>query len=530
MGVPYYFYNLYKKYNKNYSLVINDLTQTLNSIDIDYLFLDYNSLIHPCARNVMDRFESNEIEAEQEQTIESHIIRECIIYTQSILTKIKPKTLYIMIDGVAPRGKVNQQRERRYKSYYMRETNKSMLWDTNKITPGTQFMSDLSSALLDNFTDECIFISDAGEHGEGEHKMMKVIDSLPTNKNICIYGLDADLIMLSMLSTKADNIILLRHNADGPYTFLRVSMLRIAVYAEIMQLLQENQNINKDFVIADYVFLCFLVGNDFLPSLPNLNLKHNAMEVIVKSYCKSISSRKCYLTTKSGINLDILGDIISDIAQLEQYYFNKIFYKNQKNNILKLQESIETKHENVSILYEDCIKYNKPGFKKRHYMFYGIQENCKSNLFLNYIEGLHWVWGYYNLHSHDNWTWFYKFHSAPFASDLTQFMKTSMTEIKEYLLNNSNFIKSIPLSPIQQLMIVLPECSLINVLRETNFELSKKLERLLKTQSSITIDNMYPKTITLDMMNKDQLWQSKVLFQSSDFDFVKLINAFLLNA
>jgi len=514
MGVPFYFYNLYKKYNKNYSLVIDE--QSLRSIDIDYLFLDYNSLIHPCARNVMDREQSTQ------DDIETLIIQECIMYTQSILNKIQPKELHIMIDGVAPRGKVNQQRERRYKSHFMRE--ESVVWDTNKITPGTQFMSKLSRALKDQFKlgSSRVFISDAGEHGEGEHKMMKVIHELPKSSTICIYGLDADLIMLSMLSSRADNIILLRHN-DEEYTFLRVCMLRVAVYSEIVQLLQEQGTdfqIQKDNAIADYVFLCFLVGNDFLPSLPNLNLKHNAMEVLVKSYCKSIVARKSSLTTKGEMNLDVFGDIISDISNLEQHYFSKIFYR--KTNYKKRDD---TAPENVCVLWEDCIKYDTPNFKKRHYMFYGI-ENEKQQLFLNYIEGLCWVWGYYNLHSHDNWTWFYKFHSAPFASDLAHFIKTSKAETKRYLTNNANLTKSDPLTPLQQLMIVLPEQSLLEVLQETYPALSAKLARLLRSHSSV-LNGMYPNMITLDMMNKDQLWQSKVMFATSNVDFVKVINTIL---
>ena len=43
-------------------------------------------------------------------------------------------------------------------------------------------------------------LSDSNEPGEGEHKIMKIIDGMPMNSINVVYGLDADLIMLSMIS------------------------------------------------------------------------------------------------------------------------------------------------------------------------------------------------------------------------------------------------------------------------------------------------------------------------------------------
>ena len=81
-----------------------------------------------------------------------------------------------MIDGVAPRAKMNQQRERRYKSHFFKEleTGKSVLWDSNKITPGTEFMNDLPYKLRD-LLPEYIHVSGPDEPGEGEHKIFEYI-------------------------------------------------------------------------------------------------------------------------------------------------------------------------------------------------------------------------------------------------------------------------------------------------------------------------------------------------------------------
>ena len=51
MGIPWYFYTVYKKYNTENDLTVDETT--ISKSDIDYLFLDYNSMIHPCAQQVL---------------------------------------------------------------------------------------------------------------------------------------------------------------------------------------------------------------------------------------------------------------------------------------------------------------------------------------------------------------------------------------------------------------------------------------------------------------------------------------------
>ena len=72
-----------------------------------------------------------------------------------IVHTIKPKkVLFLAVDGVAPRAKMNQQRARRFKtakdSQMLRDklTNEGKeapsLFDSNAISPGTKFMAELS--------------------------------------------------------------------------------------------------------------------------------------------------------------------------------------------------------------------------------------------------------------------------------------------------------------------------------------------------------------------------------------------------
>ena len=52
MGIPWYFYTVYKKYNTENDLSITQ--EVIQNSNQEYLFLDYNSMIHPCAHQALD--------------------------------------------------------------------------------------------------------------------------------------------------------------------------------------------------------------------------------------------------------------------------------------------------------------------------------------------------------------------------------------------------------------------------------------------------------------------------------------------
>jgi 5'-3' exoribonuclease 1 len=76
------------------------------------------------------------------------------------ISKIKPKTLFFLaVDGVAPRAKMNRQRSRRFRTAKeaseVRERAEQKgeklpdekAFDSNCITPGTDFMAKLSDQM-----------------------------------------------------------------------------------------------------------------------------------------------------------------------------------------------------------------------------------------------------------------------------------------------------------------------------------------------------------------------------------------------
>lgn len=536
MGIPYYFYTIYKKYsnsNNDKSLMIYE--NDFKNLDIKYLFLDYNSMIHPCAQEVIKlKMDDNLSEIE----LENLIISKCIIYTDYILKTVNAKWVYIMIDGVAPRAKINQQRERRYKSEIMKNLNECKnIWNSNKITPGTEFMAKLSKKLFEEFVskNDNVIVSDSNEPGEGEHKMMKLISKLQLNTSdkIFIYGLDADLIMLSLLNTWSKNIILLRDNTFNEklsdsqkiFTYLDINKLRGCVRNEIEFQLKSHVNdinINLDYsnVISDYIFLCILLGNDFLEHVPSLIIKENGLNIILKCYCKCFVKHKKYLTNKiknensddnftDSIDIVFLKDLFGELSKSEEYFFKNVWsiYK-KKDKIYKDVIPLES-NDNIIIYSHDYIKYNITGYKQRYYNYYDItnvNESCE-----NYINGLYWVWGYYNSHNHDNWSWYYKFHSSPFISDLYKYLETTW-KTTQIIIKLTK-----PLQPIQQLIMVLPKKSLLEITKEIDIDKYSRFKRLLEQ------NKFFPDKYTLDMIHKEYMWQSKIFLETIDLNFVNYL-------
>jgi 5'-3' exonuclease len=530
MGIPYYFYTLYKRY-ANAKLMI-DICEIKA---VDHLFFDYNSMIHPCAQKVLGNLTDSDLVSTD--IIEERIIQECIGYTRYVLSVLKPNNVYIMIDGVAPRAKMNQQRERRYKSTFFKEIYQktSTFWDTNKITPGTKFMKKIQLALdilaveyRDLHLVDRFIISDSDECGEGEHKMMKAISKFCETGSIVIYALDADLIMLGMMSKRSDSIVLLRDNkfnekleeAQRTFTYLDISVLKKCICQEVCNGLETSLKFDTNRIVQDYIFICFLLGNDFLEHLPSLTIKENGVGVLTKIYIRMLAQNNAqYLindvndsTLENRINLRFLRDLLHSLSRTEDYFFKNVY----KNSCVYKDISILECYTNLTFYKEDCIMFYMPGYKTRYYSYYGVSD--ANRVCKDYLSGLYWILGYYNNHEHNNWDWYYAHHATPFVSDLFTYIDTLIKNKDEtpVIIPTSNC------SPIEQLFMVLPRMSLIGILKEGDKEFYEKVERVFRTASSKELDLYYPRKINVDMIHKEYLWQSKIFFTHFNKQFLSI--------
>jgi 5'-3' exonuclease len=134
------------------------------------------------------------------------------------------------------------------------------LFDKNQISPGTPFMAELEDTLRFCFP-ECI-LSGTDERGEGEHKIFTWLRTLPEEerRNILIYGMDADLVLISVAQSHLGPIKLVRENRDSGYSTFDVSALRRVLPLE------------PDLWVQMCV-MCF--GNDFMPTIAMFSLRED---------------------------------------------------------------------------------------------------------------------------------------------------------------------------------------------------------------------------------------------------------------
>ncbi|KAH8740638.1 Kar1/Rat1 like exonuclease [Cryptosporidium ryanae] len=365
--------------------------------EFDCLYLDMNGIIHPCCNPGTGNKPRSEAEM---------FTRVCD-YIDRLYSMVRPRRLvYLAIDGVAPRAKMNQQRSRRYKTALDIEYNKRAYdiaqeefknlgykcpeyiekWDSNVITPGTPFMERLTMCLHsyirhkyendESWKSLTVIFSDSNVPGEGEHKILEFIRSQRTSKDYdpntkhVLYGADADLIMLG-LSTHEVNFYIIREairdfKVDSPSNIsiiynkwveemksigldinkyqigpnlgkklrlhswwsdieiVDLSLLREYLFFDFKEIKERisfggRQKLVYDFerCVDDFVFLCFFVGNDFLPNLPVFSIFKGTLDQLIGIYIKVVPYIGDYLTYEGNINYSSIVTFFNYLKDLE---------------------------------------------------------------------------------------------------------------------------------------------------------------------------------------------------------------------
>lgn len=485
MGIPSFFSyivknhpNIIKRYHKS-------------SLNVDNLYLDCNSIIY-------DAYAKMKID-ELTESIVSSIIKAVILKIEYYIETIEPKKqVIIAFDGVAPVAKLEQQRSRRYKSWYQNVFTKDLFkndkpdpWNTTAITPGTKFMAELNASVSAHFASNTgpssmkgvnIVVSGSNRVGEGEHKLFDYIRKNPEKHKdevSVIYGLDADLIMLSINHLPVSpNTYLFRETPhfississelepDADY-FLDIPQLTEAIVKfmnndkelTVEQKLSASQR-NK---VYDYIFLGFFLGNDFMPHFPSVNIRTGGVDKIMNAYRATIKPDE-NLTDGKIIHWNNVRKVIQFLANLEEEYFiTEHRSRNSKERHLMPETTPEEKFkkfESTPVFERDMEKYInpvKPFWQSRYYRgLFNIKSDTngdqKKDIAINYLQGLEWTMKYYTTGCAD-WRWRYKYNYPPLMSDL----------IKYVPVFNCEFVKDKPVDPVTeivQLCYVLPRSAL----------------------------------------------------------------------
>jgi len=475
MGIPSYFSYIIK----NYSNIIRSCKQIVDEqICFQYLYMDCNSIIYDEFRQIEEDIAKNIIEVEN---IEKILISKVISKIGSYIYYIKPtKLVFIAFDGVAPLAKMEQQRSRRCKGHitekiqkYVSNKNTTAKWSTSNITPGTNFMNSLSQKLKKSFEHlenhygvESIIVSGSDNAGEGEHKMFQHIRDHKKTKsdNVAVFGLDSDLIMLSLFHCKFfDNLFIFRetpefgkliisndHN-DSQYLFLHIQTFANGILSEM------NCDSYDNHLLYDYIFMCFLLGNDFLPHFPSLNIRTTGIDTLLTVY-RNI--------TKKHVNQSFINQNMQIVWRNVFHFFNALA-KEEHNRLLmeygirdkfakrnwttENEESKENVVLNVPIIYRSEENYICPQnqcWELRYYKTLFSSDCNIKDICINYLEGLEWVFKYYTNNCPD-WRWKYNYHYPPLIKDICKYIPNKFHDFIQECRK--------PFSSYVQLAYVLPK-------------------------------------------------------------------------
>jgi len=485
MGIPSYFAHIVRKHRH----IIKQISSLKDSPKINNLYLDCNSFIYEAHQQLIHQAdEKQKSRYDQDRLLfETDLIKTAGDNLYKLIQQIKPtKRILIAFDGVAPLAKLNQQRNRRYMSAFQtsieaeKKDKKSVYkWNTSAITPGTDFMTQLGQAFTTRFHNprelgvELVVVSTANEAGEGEHKIYDYIrDNAAYHKDTytVIYGLDADLIMLTLNHLHiSEQLFLFREtpefikSLDNTLNPHETYLLDIPLFARtiIKEMSVESANTPigeislKNDVLFDYIFMCFFLGNDFLPHFPALNIRTSGINRLIDTYLKkgdreTLTKNHVIVWKNVRKFLEVFAanelDYLKEEYSLREKQSKRAQYDNDETLLLPLKE------REVEIY----INPHEAGWETRYYRALfemQIDDERRKEISVNFLEGLEWTFNYYSSGCVD-WRWSYNYYYPPLFTDLLKYVPYFETTLVPKQPKQ-------PVTPLVQLSYVLPPSSMM---------------------------------------------------------------------
>ena len=503
MGIPLYFH----KITNHFKGVVSPQKPER----CDRLFLDFNGVVHNCAREVRMRANASTVTKDE---FESMLIKDVIAYTETLCEYARPRELlYICIDGVAPLAKIQQQRKRRYLSAWLKSKLKEegYPWDTNAISPGTPFMHKLNAALKRFVLEKNARsnrgpeyrLSDSTERGEGEHKIFDLIATTPHKESYVdvVYGLDADLIMLSMLCKRTKKYLMREpqnfsstpNPTNAPFLWFDVDACR----SRVLDYYEGGVDIES------YVILCVLIGNDFLPNLTYLTIFNNGVDAIMAAY-KIVLESGCgpvvyYEDGRYTLNTNTLSLLLNQLKHAEDDECKKLHDNYHKKTMVL--HTHKHKIENYGITHKNLSTksmFTNNNWRSNYYSYLfdmnGYKDSVIASCCRQYVNGMLWMVDYY-LNKHPSNAWCYTYNYSPTILDMYNYLEVNKKELGNVVVDSVFAKDTTSIDEDTQLLMIMPTGSF--------GVLPLKLQKKLTT--NVAIRHFYPKTFKIETYLKSKL-------------------------
>ncbi|XXZ98696.1 5'-3' exoribonuclease 2 [Meyerozyma guilliermondii] len=348
--------------------------------ELDNLYLDMNGIVHPCSHPehkpapetedemFLDVFKYTDRVLMMARPRKVLMIAVDGVAPRAKMNQQRSRRFRSAQEAkIADEEKQRQIKERELRGESIDEAIKGKRsWDSNAITPGTPFMDKLATALRywvaykltsdPGWANVQVIISDATVPGEGEHKIMNFIRSQRSdpeydpNTKHCIYGLDADLIFLGLATHEphfrvlredvfanqsrqlrvSDQISMTQEQKDSlaaqdarkPFLWLHINVLREYLETELF-VPHLPFTFDVERAIDDWIFMCFFVGNDFLPHLPSLDVRDNGIDILLGCWKRVVPKLKGYITCDGNLNVESVEKLMNALTYKEAEIFRK---------------------------------------------------------------------------------------------------------------------------------------------------------------------------------------------------------------
>lgn len=432
MGIPSYYKSLV---NRIHGIVYNSCKEEIN-----WLWIDFNCIVYHCLHRKdsqccgTNHTTLRPYPGDDDKALwEKELLESVVQYCTNIVKKVSPTDgVFIGVDGIVPMAKMRQQRVRRFKSAWMRENILSVgedyekaacgpQWDTNAITPGTEFMEKLFNRMTILVNSKKGWkLSSSFEPGEGEHKIMEQWRTGAYPGNYAVYGLDADLIVLSLLNRADHNVWLFRevveagviqYNEDGEEKFCWFDVVKLheTIFGDI-------PDAKRQRCVSDYCCAMSLLGNDFVPSALGLKIRDKGYEFLSTILRKMWADQSSvHLVEEDGqkLSYDGLCYLFKELAESEEGRIcasvsSKIKQGNM-SEVRRLSKQEVVGHTDWPLYEVDESVLVRASYSAGHIPTYKLVPKWKE-IYLRkwfsstgdsmalcgaYLYGLQWIWAYY---------------------------------------------------------------------------------------------------------------------------------------
>ncbi len=500
MGIKHFFPWLRKKFPHVVSPVRR---REAIGIDVDVLGIDLNGIFHPCAQLIYKYGEPRpsisghsvgngktrllgHTQQPSAAQLELDLFQEIGRTIDFLVKYVRPRDcLVLCVDGVAGLSKMSQQRGRRFS----RPADPTSPFDSCAITPGTEFMHRLDEYLVwhvhqrlhsdAQWANLRVMYSSEQIAGEGEHKIVQYMKrKCRADQTCCIFGLDADLIMLSMAVAVSD-----QHRDTGSLEPRRIFVLRDDMFnpnqfflCAIHELVSSLRlSYPQPGVVHDFIVLLMLIGNDFLPQVPLLDVHSGALDALLDTYhtlgigFTDPHTARIHFPSLAQV-LSVCVDRGTPLASLRYKYTHRHEYF--PDLLIERHGQHPTTQAYRDAYYETHIP--------------DLDVACTQ-----FLYGLQWVTDYY-LHRIPTWTWAYPYHYSPMLQDIA---RTALS----YTM--PAYVITAPIDSFLQLLCVLPPHSA---------HLLPACLRTLVTDPDSPVRQWYPTDIAIDVAGKRAAWEGIV--------------------